>query len=502
MFRSLDSRLALVLLLLGLCAQGLLRWVLELELPMGLDMDMWVMAVHDAATWHEVPLFPLYPSASALLMSVTGSDGLTAAQRVSAAAVGLVPAAAFLLARVIGAGPWRALIAGLAALLFPGVVAFGVLVGPDGLTTLVLLLAAAAAALLVSRPGWASCAAFALALGLLGLVREHGVIALVLGLAVPLMAPDRATRRAAYLVIVAAVALAAPLLLGQRPALPGMTAWSARMMLPLRELIQGSSDLTDRFPVGEQDLGVLHPLVYALTRATIGWIWVLLGGLAATRAPRALRAALLVGMVPALAGLVVLSEPRHVWVVVPVCMAAWLAAPRRRHAEAILVGLVVVVLAQTRWVPYVAAVGRDRGWRAQYSVSSELSRLQESSEALASQGRAICALAGEGDLWSGKSKAFAFCPLRQHRASDKPTAANLHCWHAGDEPPGELWRRVNQPGIHMSIYRYLWSGPDAERPCADARPVPETPFRARQVRPARMVPACRVDPSLVEAWGQ
>jgi hypothetical protein len=210
----------------------------------------------------------------------------------------------------------------------------------------------------------------------------------------------------------------------------------------------------------------------------------------------------MVAVGPALVGLAVISQPRHVWVTLPVCAAVWLAnryTSRRANALSWGVALALGVLSQARWIPVPEINHGERTWRDAFSVSTELVRLEHSSEVRQRSSAILCAMASPNDLWSGDPSAFTFCPLRAHRVDDEPTAANLHCWFSGEDPPSDAWRPVQVPDLTPPVYRYLWQGPDHPIPCADSAPLHTTPFRAMPIVPAVMEPPCEADATWVTA---
>ncbi len=503
MQRRRDLACATLLFIFGLLLQASLRLAFHADIPLGLDMDLWGFSVLDVGSGWVSSVPPAYPMLAAGLSWLSGCSNLWAAVTVSALAVAAVPPASFGFARLLGASWKRAVVVGCVAAVFPGVLPFGLMVSPDGLATLSLLAGAAAAAAFVQRVTRGRLVLFAVTMAFVSVTREHGAIAAYLGCLVAVAAPRRIESRLLALVTVLAALAFVPLVAGHPVALPGFASWSARLLLPIRDILSHTHDLTDRYPVSETDLGPLHTVVYAAVRAPESWIWVLLAGVALYRAPWAHRAAALVGVVPALAGLVVISEARHVWVVTPAAMALWLARPRATAGGRRFVlgaAALLALLAQARWVDPSSDLGRERSHADLMSVSSEIRRQLRSAHGTQEQSLAMCALSGDSGLWAGSPGAFAFCPMRQNRATNQLTAANLNTWYKGHQPPGPLWTRVEGPGFGMPVHRYMWAGPGQDRPCTDSHPHPDTPYRSAPARIAAMVPDCEIPESFVNAF--
>ena len=502
MSRTTHTGFVAALFVLGVVVQLILRLVFEVDTPIGLDLDLWGFAVLKAGAHQEMVLPPAFPGLAALVMGAASCSNLWAAVVVSAVTVAAVPPTTFVLARLLGASVQRSLLAGGAVLVFPGIAGFGLLVRPDGMATLTLVGCAAAGVAFTKRRNLRRLLLFAVALAIASLTREHGAVAAYTGCVVAVVVPRRLSTRLISLAVVLGVLALAPLAVGHPPALPGFTTWSARLFLPIRDILQHSDDIAARYPVGEHDLGMLHTWVYALSRAPVSWAWVFIALFTLLRAPVTHRAAAMIGIVPALPGLLVISEARHVWVVVPVAVAVWLAASDGRFpGRRVVVGVAAAlsILVQILWLDPPRETGRERSALGKRSLSSEISRQVENARALRRQGEAMCAMAGEVGLWSGSAGAFAFCPMRQHLASNELTVANLHSWYKGNDPPGPRWRRVRGPDFVSPLYRFLWVGPDQERPCASSQPHADTPYRAARAQPATMVPECDIPDAFLEA---
>ncbi|MFH1463717.1 MAG: hypothetical protein ABIO70_04950 [Pseudomonadota bacterium] len=503
MLRRSDAIPIAILLSLAVLAQLLLRSLLDVDLPIGLDMELWGFATLNASVGGESFMHPLYPVLSSLLMQIAGMTHLDAAVVVSSLAGVLVPPATWGLARLLGATPRTALGAGLAALLFPGVLVFGSLVSADAATTLALIALAAAAAAYARTPDWRRLGLLVAALAVTSILREHGTLCAVLSVPLVLLAPERHHQRVLGLVAIAAGLVLAPLLVGAPPSLPGTAPWAGRLLVPLMDILDEHDATLARFPVGGLDLGPFHTIAFAVTRAPVAWVWVALAYTASLRGDRALRAAMLVGVGPALAGLMVISQPRHVWVTLPICIAAWLAAPRAAGTPRRLVlasSALLLLLAQTRWIPLENEGKQRNTWKDSYSISTEIGRFVHESGQYRRRSAAICALAGPNDLWAGDPDPFLFCPMRQTRVYQEPDAANLHTWYAGERAPCEGWRRVWHPDIHTPVFRFLWMGADRPIPCADSAPAADTPYREMPPQPATMAPPCEADAAFVVAY--
>jgi hypothetical protein len=498
--RRTDAAHLVSLTLLAVLAQVALRAAIGIRLPIGLDIDLWGLETMNAHAGVPTQLHPVYPALAAMLMRVAGIGHLAAGVWVSAAAAVLTPAATWGLARQLGAPRGAALTAGGVALLFPGTLSFGALVSADALTTLMLIGVAAATAAYARTPDLLRLGLMAGVLAVATITREHGLVCAGLAIPVVMLCPERPLHRVLGVAAITGAVLLAPLLVGQAPTLPGAAPWSGRMLVPLLDILDKHDATLARFPVFGRTLGPFHTVAWALTGAPFAWGWVLLAYLAFLRGGRELRAGLMVAVGPALVGLAVISQPRHVWVTLPVCAAVWLAnryPTRRANTLSWAVALGLGVLALAHWIPAPARTQKERTWREAFSVGTELVRLQHSSEIRQRTSAIICAMATPHDLWSGDPSTFTFCPLRTHRVDDEPTAANLHCWFSGEQPPSDAWRQVQAADLSMPVYRYLWRGPDHPIPCGSSAPLPTTPYHALPVEPATMDPPCEADAAWV-----
>ncbi len=134
--------------------------------PVGFDIPLWTDAALRFRHGLAPPAPPVYPAASVLIDSASILVGGLA---VSLLAAALLPAAAYALARELGAGPLARVASALAVALSPDLAAHGAFFGPDALAALVY--AAWFAALLGAAPGWWLFLTTALAVG----VREPGL---------------------------------------------------------------------------------------------------------------------------------------------------------------------------------------------------------------------------------------------------------------------------------------------------------------------------------------
>jgi len=447
-----------------------MRW---LPGPGGSDPDLWVLSAHNLSVGAESPMPPLFPS---LLRPAlwAGLDGVTAAVAVSTLALALVGVGSVLLVRWAGGGRGLAVLAGVLATSTPAVAVLSLKAQPDALVALTLLGASAVAWRWVreEKVPHAVLVALVLTVALAPLLRAHGLLVglLLCGLAF-VGGRGRTWVGAAA---VAAMGLG-PLALGLLPDWPWDLPWHDRLFravvsdndpmagLP-EEVRRALVDLDSPLP------GFFDRPIWALRQAPGCWSWGAVG-LASALTLGWRDRALVVGLLPALTALLTWSSPRHVAVAVPVAVVLWaigLSRASRTHwwvAGGAIAGLLSLVQA----VP----------------VAERLVIEARRVDTLRSFGKALCAEVEPGDLGTGSTELFLYCPLPLHQPDGSGT--DWRVWAVGRRPQGPGW--VRQDVGHQRVYR-LASPPGLPRPCSELTVADDTPFVATPVEPAHGAPTC------------
>ena len=456
-------------------AAGLL---LQPALPIGVDLDIWSLNALNLSIGGDSEVPPGYPGLTALLIAPLG-DHLRAATLVSNIAMALVPAGAWLLARLLHADRLTASVAAVAALTSPALLATGQQITPDPLTALSLLAMAAAAVRFWRQPDGRGTLMLCAAAGVAYLIREHGLVAAVLALGLLAAAPGRLhIRLLRVLALIAAVVLA-PTLAGHHPAPPTLTPWTARFELVILDALSEAPSWQQK-PEGVAIENSTSGLVaHTIQGAPVAWGWVALAIAAAVRARGAAIGALLVGVLPATPALLIFSQPRHVLVVVPVAgaiAAAGLVGPLRRPG--LLVGGVLGIL------------GVAVGWA---HTTDRIMRLERHSTHLKQLGEELCQLAPPGTLWEGNMRAFTWCPLPHNEFEVPMTTAMWKTLYAGD-PPSEHWERLPLQADLFPIYQLSWHS--SSRPCAEAMPPDDLHYINISRRQIWLTPECEIRPPI------
>lgn len=404
-------------------------------------------------------------------------------------AAALIPPAVLLAARAAGASTRAALVAGIAALLWPDGAGFAQQLQPDsaialGGVALAGLLAAAAGG--STRAAWgAACLA-----ALLPLLREHGLplagIAALILLAVP------HGRRAALGLLV--LLWLAPLLVGVAPGLhPLDLPWGERPGGALAVLGRASVEdvpYARTLPPGPRatylglvERGEALGLVrfHAARALHLAWDAWLLGGAALLLALSTRRRPVIALALPLLAAtpaLLIWSQRRHVAVLVPVALAVLAAARPTSPA-----------LARARW-PALALLALSLGlpWSAAWRALGPAQRTEvPRARAFASVAGWLAEQAPPGSLLGGVFQDIGiYIDLPRHDPDG--SAADWKTFVVADRPPPDrAWEAVFSGAGGLVVYQ-LRPGLDP-RPCAEARPAPGTPHLAVAAARARLVDA-------------
>ncbi len=438
---------------------------------------------------------PGYP---ALVAAVTaaGLPLVEAGAAVSLVSYALIPGAVLLAARAAGASRGASVCAGLASLACADLMGLAQQLQPDASAALAAvalggLLAAGASG--DRRAIWAAAAVG----GLSPLLREHGLVLAGITVFTLFFLPGG---RAAALATLA-VFWAGPLLVGVIPGLsPLDTHWGARPGGALGALLDPSLDQVPyarTLPPGPRatylgmveqadSLGLLQ--FHAARSLHLAWDgWLLLGAalLAALLARRRAELALALPVLAAAPALLIWSQRRHVLVLLPVALAALAASrwtwPRAERAR--LVGLVALALTLAQpWARSWSALGPAQRTEAPRART------------YATIARWITEHGPPGALLGGVFQDIGlYARLPRHDPDGSP--ADWLTFVVSDLPlsnPG--WEKVSPGSSGMGIYQL--EPERSPRPCAGARPAPDTPHIAVAAAHAELID---VDAACVEA---
>ncbi len=485
------------LALVGVALSTVWRITGGLRGALGTDAPLWGLTARDLLAGAPPLVPPGYPGLVAVLHTL-GLDLVTAGLVWSLLFAALVPAAAFALARTLGASRPLAGLVGVGTMAFPDLVAWSQQLQPDALSVfMVLLLGGALAGSSSPRGAWAA----AVIAGLLPLVREHGTPLAVLAVAL-LLARNPRHHTLPVLVLLGLWWLG-PLLVGVEPGLhPLAVPWADRaggalaafvetdpLALPfLRELHRGDRAaylalVAERDRTGQLAWHVRR----SLRLAWDCWLWIGLAGVLGARHARHDQRAvgLLVPLLAAFPALLVWSQRRHVALFVPLAvvvvgvsctsLSTW---PRRAAGAAV----VLLTLVWPARFPTLLAGQQSEGLRADHY------RLL---------GAHICEQAAPPSFLGGVFQDVGlYCPLPRHDPDG--SSADWHTFWVTDRPPPagplgrwvEVFRLEPQSGHQPSPPAVYRLEPDlAPRPCTGLDPAPGTAYLA--VGPARaQVPGC------------
>lgn len=233
-----------------------------------------------------------------------------------------------------------------------------------------------------------------------------------------------------------------------------------------------------------------HHALYALAESPAGWGTLSLGLVCALLLGRGRRLVALVPLLTPLPGLLILSQDRHVLVLMPVALATVGAAISRPGPVGRVgwLGLVGAALAHLSTLPVEWDEARTR--------------LRDAAASRA-DGEALCAARGSEDLVEGGYPTLLlYCPTRRLAQSElRGTAAEWHTWGFGLLGPG--WEPAETQLSTQQLYRLAPGLRGPARPCAASHPTAPHPwlvFAAAspgvQYNEGFVVwePACAVDP--------
>jgi len=464
----------LSLILGGLVTLGLGS---QLPAPAGSDPDLWVLSALNLSVGVPSVVPPLMPTLLRPLLAF-GVPGPVAAQGLSMASHALLGGVVLAATQRLGGTLKTGLLAGLLAVALPSVAVLSVRAQPDALVALWSVGATGMAGAWVQRPRpLARHRGLFLVLLLVAvcgvLLRVHGMIGALLLVGVAGLGGGRLFRLGRVLVGALGLHLA-PLLLGLWPGLLWKLPWTRRLMATAvsGELVGLPEEVART--VSEQGTEVLSlpaQLAWVVEQAPGSWAWVatgLLAVLALAREDRR-RIVLAVGVLPALPALFTWGQPRHVAVVVPVCVMVWVLAVRH-HRGWILPGLAALGL---------SIVQAPSDWER---LESEATMVDD----LRTLGTELCEQVSPGDLGAGVRAMFLYCPLPVHLPDG--SGADWKTWAVGRRPLGPGWQRVDLGGHR--VYRLEPTRVDSARPCAASLPAADTPYFGTPDVAARLSPAC------------
>lgn len=485
-FRSQGGELSRALALGGVTTLGLglLRQGLGLFGALGTDAPLWGLTARDLLSGAPPLVPPLYP---ALLVPMIGLGHTPAAAGTAASLVmgGCLASVGYLCARRWGMSRAGASVAAIAPFLLPDTLGFALQLQPDAAAAVVALGLAYALTKPAELPVWSIGLA-----ALAPLVREHGIVWMVLLCAVLVWHTPKRPSRALGLLLAATLA---PLVVGVLPGWHPMDVpWSDRaggalaafMATPdapppyLHELHAAERRAyLDLLAAADRGGQLVWHAARSVRLAPDGWLLVVLA-LTLPPSPHKEARWRVVPLLAALPALVIWSQRRHLLVLAPLAIVYLLAhTPRPRLTRPLL----VVVLAAHGAVNLPAFA---RGWQ------SEGARARHYAEV----GAFLQTSAQPGDLLGGVFQDIGLYGPDMPRHDPDGSPADWRTWTVTDRAPPQRAR-----GTWTSVF--TGSGPyhvyqlDPERsprPCADARLPPGAAHLA--IAEARVTLAGCVEP--------
>jgi hypothetical protein len=420
---------------------------------------------------------------------------------VSLIATALLPAATYLLGRSFGLS-WRtALIPALVAPMVPAIREFGHQTQPDALTTLALTLSALFVHRAVHSARRADWLWAVSGVGLLALLREHGMLLIgTVGLLAVCSPGDRKDRALRVIVPLAIWGLGS-CFFAVDWTWPWATPWHRRVAMAVEavsavnlDVINGVSlpgyaiemrldqqQIFRELYANEDRLGIIAFHLAHSVRSDFGsWLCIALGVLAAFRSEPKSRWVLLSYLVVVLPTLFIWSKPRHLDVLIPIAV----------------VSVLVAITQAPRWVLLLSVFGVGH-WTASWpkSYNASLGHLQRDAvhfERVKAFGKALCEEVQPGDLVAGPEVlATLYCPLPRHTVQNDAHAGDWHTWFIGPGALGDDWHFVEIGEATYPVRRLKpWLEAD-ERPCRDVKPVANTPYHQVLRIGAEMDGTCR-----------
>lgn len=495
---------------LSLAGVVLVAWTLQSALgaalgagglALGSDPALWGLTARNLTSGVASYVPPLY-SWLIGLTDIFVAEGLVGSgQWVSELATIALAAAIYGAARRFGAERAMAFGAALFLCALPDLLIFGLQVQPEALTALLLVGAPLVVSWFLDHPSLRRGAGLA-GYGLLTYAcREHGAVLIGIFFLLALAAPGSNGLRAARAAVVGVTILCAPVVGLSPPALPWDSPWAARVAVAteLKETFPDALATSARAQAELTEHKSLHnrrniPGIAwfhtrkAVSNVPLGWAWVVVGAASSLLLSRNRRFAVLVALAPVLPTLPILSQPRHVMVVVPVALVAVAAAlgsdgvQRWRRPLRLALGLSVAAL---------AIVG-VRQWRGHLMpVVENVAR----AKAERIFGQQICQMARPGDLVAGDTFGYQiYCPMRRHRVTQVLSDADWRTISVGPTAPAPYWQRGTASLQVPTGNLYTWVLapwiPRSRRPCQNAQAPDDAPYIALGPTPVALEPAC------------
>ena len=467
----------------------------------GSDPDIWVYSSLNIGVRAPSVGPPGYPVAVWFIQLISGLSAVSAAVWVSLLSTALLPAATYLLGRAFGLS-WRyALVPAVLAPMLPGIREFGHQTQPDALTTLGLTLGAILVHRAVHSERLADWMWAVGVVGLLALLREHGMVLVATVGLLALCSPGDWRHRVLRVVVPVAIWGLGSSFFALEWVWPWAAPWHRRVTMAVEAVgavnlasINGVAlpsyvtemnfDQLERFRdlyANEDRVGIVKfHVMHSIESAVAAWLWIVIGVLAAFRSEPKNRWVLLSFLVVVFPTLFIWTKSRHLEVLIPIAVVSVLVAVVKAPRWALL----LFVFGVGHWTAF---------WPKAYNAT--LDRLQREAihyERIKAFGQALCEEVEPGDLVAGPEViATLYCPLPRHAVQNDGGAGDWHTWHIGHGDLGEDWHYVE---VGEAIYPVRRLKPwlvGEERPCRDVKPVSNASFHQVQLVSAEMEGTCR-----------
>ena len=453
-------------------AVGIIRSLLGLWGALGTDAALWGLTARDLLVGAAPLVPPLYPGLLAPLVAL-GLSPITAGNLVSAASLSALLCIGHALARALGATRRQATWVSIALLVIPDIPGWGFQLQPDATAAAVgLLLALGLVRVHRSGARMRDALFVVLVAGLAPLLREHGLVWSVVGMA-GLAVCRPGLRRFAWLV--PAVVWCAPVLTGVLPgAHPLDVPWADRAggafaaflatepgeLSFLRELNRSERGQYAAFLTQSDRLGQwLWHLRRTLRLAPDGWLLILGAVVLGIRAGRRHNHhrwwVVLLPLVSALPALVIWSQRRHVLLVAPIALVVIAVLAVRDRRLWMPLSAVLVLHGAINWP------GSVRAWRSERPRAEHYAEL----------GAWLQEHSHPGDLLGGVHQDVGLYAPPMPRHDPDGSAADWRTFFVSEHPPPPpatgTWQVVFQ-GPQLLIWQLE---PERDpRPCADIQP--------------------------------
>lgn len=505
-----DLIFAFVLMAVAVAALRAVVGMLQAQgIAFGSDAVLWGLTAMNLKVGAGSFLPPLYPW---LIVAALGRMGelVPVALSVSGAIWALLPPAMWLVARRLGASVEAGLLGVILLVTHPELLLFGMQIQPDGLATLILLGAGP-----VALWFWRSPTALrALGMGAWGtmtwLVREHGAPLLAMYALLAVVAPGSWRLRGGRVALMAALIVLAPMAAQAPPSPPWQAPWMQRIFLAT----SGSENIPIPPNAPDEILAPVYAHIAAhesgdrvavmrihasdnLTRAKETWAFLLLAALALPFVPKR-RRILGLPLLTALPTLPILSQPRHVLVLLPsafLLVASLLDPPdegeRRWPAGVARALLLLPLLALTGYCALKAWGGPGMIYTQKTAETrKEMEFAQE-----------LCAYTRTGQLMIGHPgdprPYLLYCPRPHHTVlPNQRTDADWNTLYVGEQSPGEDWvalgpsLQYRQDSSTVYLFQLAPWLDRPQRPCNGSRPEDRTPYITLSPHIATLEPPC------------